>query len=137
MAKLTKPGESLQIKIKEKDAIPGLIEELKKMDIRVFRADEKETWKIDGFYMAKGLMLKFSKDRKLAYAYPAGLKNIEGVEIENMSDLVMLNYSWWMASRQRSLEYVNPDPFFKEIFSENSMATRKSMYIPIGESAPA
>ncbi len=87
---------------------PIIIELLKNgisVSLQYNKHDDRVEYLVSGFYKS-GVITMVEYDNVLKYAARYGANG----EIIELSDLIRLNHEWWLASRDRSEGWAQPDP---------------------------
>lgn len=112
---------------------PLTIQEVIAMGIGAKFDESQEGWLVEGFYKAKGLLLKYEEGTEKALAFPISQRRAAGQAIKSFDDLVELNYAWWVASRKESTDYEQPEEGWKDEFVERDMVERRMTFLPRNE----
>jgi hypothetical protein len=125
-----RPEEKKAVQARRRRLVPMAIQEVVAIGVGAKYDESQEGWVLEGFYKAKGLLIKYDEAQQSGVAIPLSNKRIQGSVIKSFDDLVELNYAWWNVSRKENVDYEIPEDGWKEEFIEKEMVERKMLYIP-------
>jgi len=78
-------------------------------------------YRLTGFYKSSGVVLTESGEKLIAIA-----RYDETTEINDIRDLVALNYEWWISSRDRSESWKNPEQAWIPLLEKYGFIKKKT-----------
>ena len=99
--------------------IPSFIQELLEYDIPVSLT--KDSFIVDGFYKSGNVEVHCQGENN----WFAKARYNEITDVEDLQDLVALNYRWWQRSHYRSYSWSQPDSRWIKLLIEYEYVTAK------------